>query len=580
MVFTLFIAVLLNGCASNVDIAPKLSNQTEFNQQDGILLVRVVNATSYQLPFNQLFIAPKEVNASKQVKTVLAYAEERPEGGSSLFAVSLKAGEYSISSVRSFVFRGEYYFSRGAPSDPEFGTFNVESGKVTDLGTLIYYPKPQDDRYQDILVRVPETADATILKTYFPKLAAENRELLTWNMDERDEQRFLTYASIAQNPVSFTDIVKAPDGSVYLLSKLGVILRYDIEDGFETLAVDTDLELSSFAQNNQGDRLVGGHEGALFFQPFGEQWQSISLPQKASVQHVNFYQENQFDVVYSLSYEVFVLRYDTQNLLTPQTLNQYSYVNEWDNTEEVVVEEAKNRPSTSKKRKPRVIDSVWLSDAGNQKLVNVSSYTPGQWSAFDSGKTDTYKYSPDTWQMGTPGEEIKMDVILDAGAVEVGIERAGFWSWSGQPTYYIRGNKDAQWQKLMQSVKYCKDGGEILGGVQCSGDRKPVKPESDSFSFLSSPWFWDELNGLAIVSFSDYSFWSGERSTQTKILLTDNGGKNWKVTELSVPKEYCTTIIGQVKERILLSCKGATSDFYESSDHGQSWQHVRQQQAF
>ncbi|GAA0858294.1 hypothetical protein [Aliiglaciecola litoralis] len=575
---TLFSVVLLNGCASTVNVAPRLSEQSNVNQQEGILLARVVNATSYKLPFNQLFIAPKEVNASKEVKTVLAYAEDRPVGGASVFAVSLKPGEYSISSVRSFIFRGEFYFSRGTGSDPEFGTFKVEAGKVTDLGTMVYYPKPLDDRYTDILVRVPETAQGTILENYFPNLAEQHQDVLTWDADERDEQRFLMYASIAQNPIDFTDIIAAPDGSIYMLSKLGVILRYDTNNGFETLAVDTDLSLSSFAQNQSGDRLVGGHEGALFYQPANGEWHAIQIPAKASVHHVGFYQENQFDVVYSEEEQVVVARFDKQNLSQPQTINQYNYVDEWANAEPQEV--PKNRAASSSKRKPRRIDSVWLSDAGAQKRINVSSYIDGQWSAFESGKIETYSYNPDTWKMGPADEETQMDVILDAGAMTLGIEQAGFWSWSGTPTYYVRASDNDQWQKLDPRVRYCKDGSEIRGGVQCFEGRKPTKPQSDRFSFLSSPWFWDAQNGLAIVSFSDYSFWSGQRSTETKILITDNGGQNWKVSELTLPKEYCTTIIGQVKSRILLSCDGATTDFYESTDHGQSWQHIRQQQAF
>ena len=61
---------------------------------------------------------------------------------------------------------------------------------------------------------------------------------------------------------------------------------------------------------------------------------------------------------------------------------------------------------------------------------------------------------------------------------------------------------------------------------------------------------------------------------------TYDGGTTWAKTEFSLPKDYCTTIISEFDEALLLSCNGASGDFYQSNDLGETWQQVRHQENF
>jgi hypothetical protein len=581
IVSTILFTSLISGCASNVNVAKNLSDQEALAPQEGVLVARVINTTGYRLPFNRLYIDPKEVNTSKEVKTILAIADTRPIGDSSLFAVSLAPGEYSLSTVSSLIFRGEAYYIRGTRADPEFGVFKVHAGKVTDLGTIVYYPKPQDNVYKDIIVRIPESAKGQVLNEYYPKFASPSQEILTWDEDDRDDQRFAQYASAAQNPVSFANKVLAPDGSLYFLGKLGVILRYTSDDGFETLAVDTNLQLNTFAQNDEGDRVVGGYESALFFQAKGGEWESVSLPDKATVHHLAFYQENEVDIVYSKDKYLYVSRFDKDDLKTLRVLNTYDYVKRWEFPISVLSDDDKSKKkATTKVPKPHNIKSVWVTKVGEKTLLNVTNYRKDNYSHFDASDVETYTFSPDTWEMKEAEESDSMDSILSAGAAELGIKQAGYWSWTGRPTYYSRASSTTPWREVSAKLESCKKGSRMQDNGVCINGNKTSKPEFDRFSFLSAPWFWDDQNGLAIVNFADVDFWSGERKSETKILTTNNGGVSWEKTELTVPKEYCTSIVTQISDRILLSCEGATSDFYESTDHAETWQHVRQQQDF
>lgn len=568
-------SALLGGCASNVNVAKQLSAQQSVPPQEGVLVARVINTTGYRLPFNQLFIDPKAVNTSKEVKTVLAYSEDKPVGDSSLFAVTMPVGEYSLAAVRSIIFRGEGYYTRATSSDPEFGTFSVQAGKVTDLGTIIYYAKPQDDVYKDILIRLPESAKGEVLNEYFPTFATIQDNIMTWDADERDDIRFAQYASAVQNPISFADEIVAPDGSIYFLGKLGVMLRYQPDDGFETLAIDSDLQVSSFAQNDAGDRIAGGFEGALYFQANNGDWEAVSIPEQATVHYLSFYQENQFDVVYTIDNELRIARFNNEDLSTSQLLNTYTYAKRW----ELATEDVTPRDKIPKK--PHNIKSVWISQKGDTKILKVNSYKVGSWTPFDATLTESYVFSPDTWEMSLrKDDDESMDAILTAGAAEIGIKQAGFWSWTGMPSYYTRANSSSEWREVSAKIVTCKEGAILNKNGLCIRGKTPEKERSESFTFVSRPWFWDGDNGIAIVNFSSRDFWSGKSSSETSILITSNGGETWEKTELSLPKPYCSNIIGDVTDRILLSCSGATSDFFESTDRGETWQHIRQQQDF
>ena len=117
-----------------------------------------------------------------------------------------------------------------------------------------------------------------MLKTYFKFFPVETSTITSWNEDNLDEEQQLTYISALQNPVTFTDSYLAPDDSIYFLAKLGVIVQRTSKGEWLVDAVDTDLELTTIQQNEAGDIVLGGYEGALFYKKSGGEWQdNISI---------------------------------------------------------------------------------------------------------------------------------------------------------------------------------------------------------------------------------------------------------------------------------------------------------------
>jgi photosystem II stability/assembly factor-like uncharacterized protein len=106
------------------------------------------------------------------------------------------------------------------------------------------------------------------------------------------------------------------------------------------------------------------------------------------------------------------------------------------------------------------------------------------------------------------------------------------------------------------------------------------KSRKVSFSFRSTPVFKNDLEGIAITTFTDFNIWTGQRSSNTRILVTDDGGKSWLASKSKLPKKYCNSFVPEVSDRLLVSCNGSSGDFYESHDDGATWEHVRQQENF
>ena len=218
-----------------------------------------------------------------------------------------------------------------------------------------------------------------------------------------------------------------------------------------------------------------------------------------------------------------------------------------------------------------------LDNGKNHIVINESSDDDY---VFNQGESVEFQYDADTWQMSSAvEEETAISRSFPAGSLTMGVKYAGFWSWSGQPSYLIQDANTQTWREITTRIPSCKEGYE-LKGKNCYLDKKIEKAKHEDFSFISIPWFSDEKNGIAIVSFSDYNFWSGNRTREVKIISTNDSGNSWVKTDFELPNKFCGSLVTEVKDRLILSCAGYSSDFYESVDNGKTWQLVREQENF
>lgn len=602
--FSFAIIFILGGCAGDVNMLPTLSQKSVPKTNQGVVVVRVINASAYPLPFNQLTITPENLNESKKIKPSRLQALTISTTRNTVFSSPVKSGSYSLDSIRAFHTRGDYWYSRWVGSDAQFGTFSVKPGKVTDLGTIIYYPKPQEDKYLNTLLRQPSSQVANTLNDYFPFYKFSTEQVLTWSEDEYQEERDALFVSVAQNPVTFNTQYLAPDNSIYFIGKLGVILKRTAEKEWETDAVDTNFDLFAITQNKHGDIMVGGDEGVIFFKSLNGEWQNISIENSHHIEELHFSQHGYIELISRKETSLHVMTKPLTNLYEKwKTIVTYDSINGWKGNHENQQKNLVNKLSEKNKTKPTKKNANRIVSAVTNREDDIKTITLKQQSkrdnfVFSAGTNSMYQFNPENWnitefvndtdfeldkkikggavKINTSDSDFKLDKKINGGAVKIGIEYAGFWSFNGKPQYYKQDLTSKKWTKIATSIKSCEEGYRHSAKFCVSISKVNIKTRVNSqvFNFTSIPWFANNNQGVAIVSFS------GKKKSESAIINTVDGGKTWHHTEYKLPNEFCTQLVNDIKTSLLLSCEGVSSDFYESIDNGKTWTQVREHENF
>ncbi|QIL90076.1 hypothetical protein GNX18_10145 [Microbulbifer sp. SH-1] len=577
------VLLFLGGCASQVNMLPTLSEKTVLQPQQGVVVAKVINASSYPLPFNQLTINPKNLNESSEVKSPRLTALANNYRGSTVFAAPVNAGDYALSSIRAFHSHGDFWYSRFVTTDAKFGTFRVNPGQVTDLGTIIYYPKSQGDKYINMLLRQPSEAAGSTLHESFPFYDFTLDSVHGWMEDEYEQERNSNYVSAARNPVTYNEQYAGPDGSLYFVGKLGIIIKRSPQGEWSMDAVDTNIDLYTIVANQRGDLVVAGDEGKVFIKRVNGDWQDVSIAHQLRVHQATFAGDNTIDLITSENHLLKVWRSTDLANVDWQHLVTFRSDRGWLDPNGVLTYDTNPKPKNGSQQavSPRNISSVdlkWIEDRNEIFVRTIARYSEPM---FENGKLESFVVDTSDWQILGEGNEQQYSTVVNAGATQLAIKEAGFWSWDGKPDYLKLNKNNGQWEEISTSISGCPPGTKIVGdSCRAKGSKGRYQQKVDRFSFASTPWFKNNDEVLAIALFREKSAESGETENKARLIHSVDGGKVWTKSEDPLPSEFCGTLIPDVKDRLLLTCKGSSMDFYESLDEGASWKHVREHENF
>ncbi len=567
----------LLGCeTSQVNMNDAITDSTPIAENEGLVVARIVDARQRSLPFNHLTLTPENVNAASDIKYERAVSSPPRTNASTVFASAIPAGKYAVSSVRSYYANSQYWYDFGARAETTMGTFEVRPGHITDLGTLVVYPKVNDDTYNTIVFRLPENNLGEILSIHYPFYTFNPHHLLTWDEDGRADDRLNTYISAAQNPVVFNDNLTTDSGHTYFLSQFGVLVERNPDGEWNLDAVDTHFGLKTIAENSRGDTAVGSEEGLIYWRQSGGEWKEASLDEHLIVNHLYFTDDDRIYAIASSATDLEIYRADaSQEILDWELFNSHNSVSGW-LTNPIPAEQIKSF------KKRSIISSNFYELNGEFILTHRTTRNAGDLASYNV-KTEYFRYDPETWDVEPLEKKPEMVEVLAAGSATLGINDPGFWSFQQKSNYFRYQSSDDAWVKIPTSIT-CPSWGEEFSPSLEGICRKSTKPESSSkkstkgFDFLSVPWFEEDGHGVAIVKFSIGNFWAAQADVEVRILETEDGGLSWNITDRELPKPYCSSIVGTVSDVLLLSCNGATGDFYESTDRGETWNHVREHQ--
>jgi hypothetical protein len=283
----LVVASLIAGCMpSKVLLVPDAETYTVVPAGQGVVAFQLIDTDS-GIPLEYLTIAPKDVNEADENKFIQIEVLKVSDGGAHTYVGVVPAGQYSINQFMGTMVQGQLIFRRTVPSDPSFGTFAVQPGMMTNLGTALYYAKPNGPLYEHVLVRHGDFGEAAeLVRRDFSELSGSIANIdspIRWDEDGYADERFNQYLNVVQNPLSLGRWQLLGEELV-VLSQAGAMLRASSSGEWAQDFVETDFPLLMIDRNAGGEELVCAEGAYLFHKSSADaEWQALQLPENANL---------------------------------------------------------------------------------------------------------------------------------------------------------------------------------------------------------------------------------------------------------------------------------------------------------
>jgi hypothetical protein len=567
---TAVLVILLSGCVnSKMNIVQPYSPEKPMADNHGVVIARVLNASPYPYDFNYITLTPKDVYEAKENKFQRMLAFTKIGSKSSFFTSQIAAGEYSFANVYSYYNFGNYYYQFFGSVKPSFGTFKVEPGKVTDLGTIIYYRKPDGDVYYNVVTRKDDQGlSLELLDQHAPTLAKKlaGQTVLQWDEDEHLDDRSDQYLNLAQNPVVYNNAYPQTDGSWVFTSPLGIMLTRDEYGEWGLDGIETDYDLIYYSQNSHGDQLVSATDNSLYIKSgSNEQWSSITPPNfndifNGSAKNLHLaevhMQDNQNMVaIYRNEYTAVLMT--KHNGATDEWTTSLIYSKNYgwlpfDDYQQKEVERialAQKKPS--KKYKPRKHGGI---------IVKVHQGT-----IFSAIDKKLYKLNVAEQKATLVSNDFKVERLDQNGLNQMMISRVSLWDGSTVTEFSL--DKGKSWKTYTHLVDRCPDNKAETKQPLC----RDGKRKFTNYNHVTQPVFFSDGTAYSIFSKTRVNFWTSTRSTTYSMVKSSDSGQSWILLPIDLPK-HCTNLLKASEVDLLLNCQNTTGQFYRTSKEEIDWQ--------
>jgi len=289
------LVLLASGCTPiSTFVTPDAAKLDKLPADHGVVVLRVADLAG-GMPLDLVDFESHKPEQRKAGQWRRVVAHDVSDRGISQFVGVMEAGQYSLSALISHARFGdqglEHYgrrsskrpdLGRRVESTPDFGTFTVSPGRITNLGTVVYYPAPSDGSYREMLLRTSNFPglDALLAIDHAGLQASLTSPGSPLGWDDRGVtiDSAADYPNLVRNPMAFDQAVSFDD-EVVILSRLGSMLRGKAGEGWRPDAVDSDTGIVFVDKNAQGNMLAVTEDGGMFFQFAGKpEWLQLDPP--------------------------------------------------------------------------------------------------------------------------------------------------------------------------------------------------------------------------------------------------------------------------------------------------------------
>lgn len=289
----------LAGCATG-----GLKPDAPLPAEQGLLVVRIVSNADEPERWDWLEIWSVErqklhsLTPLERVGDASAVLVSARVESTTMFAGPLPPGQYRLDAVRSTKTLGTIVQTTTAPLHGPLGTFRIQAGRVTNLGTVIHQPELNSNAAQKYLVtQVTAEAELTaLLKQRFPVIAAEvlKKPVLGFEAIPDAERKVVILRLARATSAHVNDPREAPWGEVVAGSLLGQVLVRSADGRWRSLDTGYTGEITTVLALKSGDLLAAGEEGLLLLSADrGRTWSRLPAPDAGIVEDVDQAEDGQ-----------------------------------------------------------------------------------------------------------------------------------------------------------------------------------------------------------------------------------------------------------------------------------------------
>jgi len=530
-----FLLALLAGCATtNVAMLPKTVNNPSEMLAGGKGLVAIQIADSTPLgqsyPVNYVTFAPKNYGESEKDKFPRAEAIDTSGLSTTWILAALPENEYSIRSLNAYYYFGNSYVQQFYPADIGLGTFNVEAGKITNLGVLAVYIGRRNDSYLYETTRASKTISdygTEALQAGFPLLLGEITNLdapLTWNEDGLDADRRSNYRNAVNRQIAFGEpYINEGTGEIIYTGPLGVILRRQAEGEWVLDAFDEDIRIRQFLEIN-GQEILLTEFGTLYSRQSGSNAWEPGKEGGVDGEIVFLTQSDAGQVIAVAHEPESVAVWDADSIEGPWT----------------------------KRAVQEITYGFWTAPADPNEDVKGATYIKHGPYIFMGMERNVYRYSIAANMIENLG--IAGPSTLQARNGFITVRGRGSWGDVNKVSF---DNGDS-WKTFSNRLVAPEVQAASGGHVPVSSNRRATR------NLVGHPIFIDPSNAYVTHAVKD-------EEEKRYLVKTVDGGRKWMVEDLYELPEGCADLIMAKSDDLLLGCY-LSGEFYSSSDGGKSWE--------
>lgn len=517
-VFTIIaVALLLSGCAVSSEFRAKSEPAAVgFEEQKGVLMIKGGSNRNIGTFFGKWqMLTVRNIDSDK---TYSISDRSTPSALHSLFVGSLPPGTYQLERFNS---ESHGYISLYSSADAgvRFGRFRIESGRVTDLGSILYirpYYPINTSAYRLMFIAVPEESKKSI-ELLAPMVAqSANQGTLGWLPLSDKEQRPILVPAREKISLFLNSPQMTPDGVMLFGEALGQIARRDKHGVWDVIHTGTINTITALLADTDGTILAGTEQSLLLVKrPNDTIWKTLSLPLKsANIRFVGKHPKLGYVVVAQDQRNIVALT--TQDLAAPN----------WVELKRIPVELYLNSMQDTRFHAFLVKDSLIISTFTPAFTVKSELHAfdinKNEWEVnnidFMTGGPDVFSTMPDgaIYVMGGPNISQTFYVSRDNGKTW---EKRASPNWSGPAAF--RGNQQGftirieniplfDAEKLTNSIWKTDDGGRTWSnaGSVPNQSEKIIILQRDDEMLMST------RNGQLFFSNDNGKTWRLERNSR------------------------------------------------------------------